>query len=72
MPFAIITVIGWLYVTGLVAANEPSVFAGILSFAFYGALPCGIILYLSGSRIRRQRQRYREMMASRNEENDTP
>lgn len=70
MPFAIIIVIGWLYVTVLVAANEPTIVSGIISFLFYGALPCGIILYLSGSKIRRQRKRYREMMAERNKEND--
>jgi TRAP-type C4-dicarboxylate transport system permease small subunit len=70
MPFAIIIVIGWLYVTVLVAANEPTIISGIISFLFYGALPCGIILYLSGSRIRRQRKRFREMMAERNKEND--
>jgi len=70
MPFAIIIVIGWLYVTVLVAANEPTIISGIISFLFYGALPCGIILYLSGSKIRRQRKRYREMMAERNKEND--
>lgn len=60
MPIALIIVIGWLYVTLLVAANEPSVVAGIVSFLFYGALPCGIIIYLSSSRIRRQRARFRE------------
>ncbi|MBS1139091.1 MAG: hypothetical protein H6R13_544 [Proteobacteria bacterium] len=70
MPFAIIIVIGWLYVTVLVAANEPTILSGIISFLFYGALPCGIILYLSGSRIRRQRKRFREMMAERNKQND--
>ncbi|HOT98585.1 MAG TPA: hypothetical protein PKZ83_15760 [bacterium] len=60
MSIAIIIVIGWLYVTILVAANEPSVVAGIISFLFYGALPCGIIIYLSSSRIRRQRAHFRE------------
>ena len=69
MPLALIIVIGWLYVTVLVAANEPTIVSGIISFLFYGALPCGIILYLSGSKIRRQRQRYREMMAEKNKEN---
>jgi TRAP-type C4-dicarboxylate transport system permease small subunit len=70
MPFAIIIVIGWLYVTILVAANEPTIISGIISFLFYGALPCGIILYLSGSRIRRQRKRYKELAAERNKENE--
>lgn len=60
MSIVLIIVIGWLYVTILVAANEPSVIAGVVSFMFYGALPCGIIIYLSSSRIRRQRARFRE------------
>ena len=63
MPLALIVVIGWLYVTILVAANEASVVAGIISFLFYGALPCGLILYFAGAKVRRQRQRYRELLA---------
>jgi TRAP-type C4-dicarboxylate transport system permease small subunit len=68
MSFAIIIVIGWLYVTILVAANEPTVITGIISFLFYGAFPCGLMLYFAGSKIRRQRQRYREMMAEKTKE----
>lgn len=65
MSLAIIIVIGWLYVTILVAASEPSLVAGILSFLFYGALPCGLVIYFSGSRVRRERQKYREAMAAK-------
>jgi hypothetical protein len=65
MPLSIIIVIGWLYVTVLVAANEPSIIAGIISFLFYGALPCGLLLYFAGSKVRRQRRKYREIMAER-------
>lgn len=65
MPFAMIIVIGWLYVTILIAANELSLVAGIFSFLFYGALPCALILYFSASRIRRERRKYREIMAER-------
>lgn len=72
MPFAIIIVIGWLYVTVLIAANESSIFLGIISFLFYGALPCGLILYFSGSRIRRQRAQYKAMKAERNKQNEAP
>ena len=60
MSFAIIIVIGWLYVTLLVAANEPTVVAGIISFAFYGILPCGLFIYFAGSKVRRQRARFKE------------
>lgn len=65
MHFALIIVIGWLYVALLAAATQPSIFIGILSFLFTGALPCGLILYFAGSKIRRQRRQYREMMAER-------
>jgi hypothetical protein len=65
MSLVLIIVIGWLYVTVLVAANEPTIIAGIISFLFYGALPCGLLLYFSGSRVRRERLRYKEMMAEK-------
>ncbi len=65
MPLAMIIVIGWIYVTLLVAANEPTLVAGIISFLFYGALPCSLVLYFAGSRVRRERRKYREQMAAR-------
>lgn len=65
MPLAMIIVIGWVYVTLLVAANEPTVVAGIVSFLFYGALPCSLVVYFAGSRVRRERRKYREQMAAR-------
>lgn len=55
-----IIVVGWLYVTVLVAASEPNLVAGIVSFLFYGALPCGLILYFAGSRVRRERRAFLE------------
>ncbi len=66
MSLTLIIVIGWLYVTILVAANEPTILSGIISFLFYGALPCGLLLYFAGSRVRRERQRFKEMMAEKN------
>ena len=59
-----IIAIGWLYVTVLVAANEPTIIAGIISFSFYGLLPCGLLLWISGSKVRRQRRAYRESLAN--------
>lgn len=59
-----IVAIGWLYVTLLVAVNEGSVVAGIISFTFYGLLPCSVLIWLSGSKVRRQRQAYRELLAN--------
>jgi hypothetical protein len=57
-------------VTVLVALNETSVVAGIASFLFYGLLPCALLLWLGGSRARRQRQRYRELLASQRANED--
>ncbi|MDD2665067.1 MAG: hypothetical protein PHD19_15075 [Dechloromonas sp.] len=65
MSLTLIIVIAWLYVTILIAANEPTVVAGIVSFLFYGALPCGLLLYFAGSKVRRQRRRFQEMMAEK-------
>ena len=65
-----IIAIGWLYVTVLVAANEPSVIAGIISFLFYGLLPCGLLLWMSGSKVRRQRRAYREKLLADQRLND--
>lgn len=64
MHLSLIIVIGWLYVTVLIAANEPTIIAGIISFLFYGFLPCGLIIYFASSRIRRERRKHREMQAS--------
>jgi membrane protein required for beta-lactamase induction len=60
-----IIAIGWLYVTFLIAVNERSVFLGIVSFVFYGLLPCGILLWMGASKVRRQRRAYREMLAQK-------
>ena len=64
-PAMYIIAIGWLYVTLLIAVNERSVFLGIISFVFYGLLPCGIMLWMSASKVRRQRRAYREMLAQK-------
>jgi hypothetical protein len=66
-----IIAIGWLYVTLLVAVNEASVIAGIISFLFYGLLPCGLLLWISGSKVRRQRRAYRERLAAEGKTTDT-
>lgn len=57
-----IIAIGWLYVTLIVAFNESGVFAGAISFLFYGLLPCGLMLWFSGSKVRRQRRAHRERL----------
>ena len=60
-----IVAIGWLYVTVLVALNEPTVVSGIISFLFYGLLPCELLLWIAGRKVRRQRRRYQELLADK-------
>jgi biotin transporter BioY len=50
-----IIAIAWLYVVILMAITEKSVTAGLLTFIFYGLLPCALLLWLLGSK---HRQRY--------------
>ena len=50
-----IVAIGWMYVVTLMAATEPTVVGGIMTFFGYGVLPFSIVFYLAGSRRRRAR-----------------
>ncbi len=65
-----IIAIGWLYVTLLVAANEPTIFSGVISFLFYGLLPCSLLIWISGTKVRRQRRAYREAQLARSAQPD--
>lgn len=56
-----IVAIAWLYVALMMAITEPSVAAGILTFVFYGLLPCALLLWLVGTPQRR-RQKLRQVM----------
>jgi hypothetical protein len=49
-----IVAIGWLYVVVLMAATEPSVVGGMMTFFGYGVLPLSLVLYLGGVRLRRR------------------
>lgn len=60
MYFAALVAIGWLYVTVLMAATQPSVVAGLATFLFYGLLPVAIIVYVMLAPERRKRRRARE------------
>jgi hypothetical protein len=53
-----IVAIGWMYVVTLMAATEPSVVGGIMTFLAYGVLPLSLIFYLTGA-WRRGRERAR-------------
>jgi cytochrome c biogenesis protein CcdA len=51
-----IVAIGWIYVVALMAATEPTVLAGIMTFFGYCVLPLSILFYLAGSKRRRVRR----------------
>lgn len=65
-----IVAIGWMYVVTLMAATEPSVTAGIMTFLFYGMLPLSLVFYLTGA-WRRGRARVRDRR-ERKTEHSTP
>ncbi len=51
-----IIAIAWLYVTVLMAATEKTITAGLLTFIFYGLLPCALLLWILGVKHRRHKQ----------------
>lgn len=51
-----IILIAWMYVVVLLAAAENTVTAGILTFLFYGLMPCAILLWVLGVKHRRFKQ----------------
>ena len=58
-------VIGWLYVTLLMALAEAfgsqgSVLGAIITFVFYGLLPMALVVYLMNAPARRRRIKERE------------
>jgi len=61
-----IVAIGWMYVVTLMAATEPTVIGGIMTFFGYGVLPLSIVLYLAGARGRRARREARQKAAQPN------
>ena len=65
-----IIAIAWLYVTVLIAVTEPNVTAGVISFLFYGLLPCALLLWLGGSKARRRRRKTQELLADQRANHD--
>jgi hypothetical protein len=51
-----IVAVGWIYVVVLMAATEPTVLAGIMTFFGYCVLPLSIVFYIAGSKRRRARR----------------
>lgn len=54
-----LVIIAWLYVVVLMAVAEAtsttgSVLGAIITFFFYGLLPIGILIYISGSPLRKK------------------
>lgn len=49
-----IVAIAWLYVTLMMAAVEPSITAGVLTFLFYGLFPCALFIWIVGTPQRRR------------------
>jgi hypothetical protein len=60
-----IIAVGWIYVVVLMAATEPTVVAGIMTFFGYCVLPLSILLYLTGSKRRRARGEIAARQAAR-------
>ncbi len=48
-----IIAIAWLYVVTLMAATEKTIAAGLLTFIFYGLLPCALLLWILGVKHRK-------------------
>lgn len=72
-----IVAIAWLYVTLLMAFTESSITAGILTFLFYGLLPCALFIWIVGTPQRRRNQlkaaqRASEQQASLQDQLDQP
>lgn len=51
-----IIAIGWLWVVLMMAVTENNAVAGILTFTFYGLLPCALLMWLLGTPARRRRR----------------
>lgn len=65
MSIALIVVIGWLYVTVLMAAAQPTVLAGLLTLIGYGLLPVSLLWYLFTTKARRRKREAREQEEAR-------
>jgi biotin transporter BioY len=57
-----IIAIAWLYVTVLMAATEKTITAGILTFVFYGLLPCALLLWILGVNHRRFKKHQKSLL----------
>lgn len=51
-----IIAIAWIYVTLLMALTEANITAAVLTFVFYGLLPCALLIWIIGTPQRRRNQ----------------
>lgn len=65
-----IIAIGWLWVALMMAITAPNILSGATTLLFIGILPCALILYLGGAKMRRQRREFRESLASQRASDD--
>ena len=54
-----VVAIGWLYVTIIMAATEPSITGAVMTFVWYGLFPLALFLWLVGTPQRRKSVRKR-------------
>ncbi len=52
-----IVAIGWLYVTLMMAITANTVFTGLMTFVFYGLIPCSVLMWLMGAPMRGRARR---------------
>jgi small-conductance mechanosensitive channel len=55
-----IVAIAWLYVVLMMSITERSIVAGIMTFLFYGLLPCALLIWVVGTPSRRRLKVARE------------
>jgi hypothetical protein len=67
-----IVALGWIYVVALMAATEPTVVAGIMTFFGYCVLPLSLLFYLTGSKRRMARRKAAEAEARANQQPASP
>ena len=51
-----IIAIGWIWVIFMMSITETSIVAGLMTFLFYGILPCALFLVLMGTPARWRRK----------------
>ena len=57
-----IIAIAWIYVVTLMAATEKTIAAGLLTFIFYGLLPCALLLWILGVNHRRFKKHQKSLL----------